>query len=218
MGVALIIALALSLDGFGVGMAYGLNRIKMSLGSLCIIGFCSALAMGTSMLFGQMLIFRLTVISPKVLGAVTLMAVGCYQLIRAIKSRTETEKAVPAMTTAVVEADAYQTLLSIKLNVFGLVIQVLKTPNVADLDGSGIISANESIVLGVALAMDSFAAGMAATMTGISLYVIGLVAIMQILMIWTGQILTGKLPLIVLDKVKFLPGVVLLLIGGLKLL
>ena len=54
-------------------------------------------------------------------------------------------------------------------------------------------------------------------MTGI-LYVIAFVAVMQILMIWTGQLLTGKLPLSVLSKVKFLPGIVLLLIGGLKLL
>ena len=94
MGVALIIALALSLDGFGVGMAYGFNRIKMPLVSLCIIGFCSALMMGISMLFGQVLTAKLVVISPKILGAATLMAVGCYQFFRAVKSRTETEKAV----------------------------------------------------------------------------------------------------------------------------
>ena len=218
MGVALIIALALSLDGFGVGMAYGLNRIKIPFGSLTIIGLCTAMAMGISMMFGQILAVKLVIISPKVLGALTLMTVGCYQLYRAIKGPSETEKAVPAMTTAAVQPNDYQTLLSIKLNIFGLVIQVLKTPDVADLDGSGTISANESIILGTALALDSFAAGMAATMTGIPLYVIAFVAVMQILMIWTGQLLTGKLPLSVLSKVKVLPGIVLLLIGGLKLL
>ncbi len=212
----MIIALALSLDGFGVGMAYGLNRIKIPFASAFIIALCTAMAMGISMMFGQILTAKLIIISPKILGAVTLMAVGGCQLFRTAKNRTGTENALPAMTSVAAPADDYQTLLSV--NVLGLVIQVLKTPHVADLDGSGTITANESIILGVALAMDSFAAGMAASMTGISFYVIAVVAFMQVLMIWAGQILTGKLPLSVLAKVKFLPGVVLLVIGGLKLI
>jgi len=219
MGVALIIALALSLDGFGVGMSYGLNRIRMPLGSLGIIGFCTALAMGFSMLFGQMLTPMLKVISPGVLGAVVLIAVGCYQLIQAVRSGKREEKAVPVMTAvAAAEADVCKTILSIRLNIFGLVIQVLKTPNAADLDGSGSISASESIILGIALALDTFAAGIAVIMTGVSLYVIGLVAMMQVLMIWAGQVLAGKISQTVVTKVKFLPGIVLVVIGILKLI
>jgi len=179
------------------------------------------MAMGISMMFGQILAVRLVIISPKVFGAFALMAVGCYQLFRAVQSRSETgetENSVPVMATAVTQPENYQTLLTIRLNFFGLVIQVLKTPHVADLDGSGTISTYESIILGIALALDSFAAGMAASLTGISFYTIAFVAVMQILMIWAGQLLVGKLPLAVLSKVKYLPGVVLLLIGGLKLL
>jgi len=174
------------------------------------------------MLFGHLLVARLTVVSPKILGALTLMAIGVYQLVQAIKNRVSAEKAVPAMAAAIAEAkagtDAYTTLISIKLNIFGLVIQVLRTPHAADLDGSGTISVNESVILGLALALDTFAAGMAVTMTGIPLYVIGMVAVLQVLMIWTGQIFTGKLPAAALSKVKYLPGFVLIAIGALKLL
>ncbi|NLI93584.1 MAG: sporulation membrane protein YtaF [Peptococcaceae bacterium] len=216
MGIALVIALALSLDGFGVGMAYGLKRIKIPLGSMAIIAFCSALAMATSMLFGQLIMPKLTFVSPKVLGAVILIVIGCYQLIQAFQARRE--EAVPAMASAVAREESYKTLLSIKLNLFGLVIQILKSPDAADIDGSGTISPNESILLGIALALDTFASGMAATMTGVTLYVILLVAIMQVLMICAGQILTGKLSSGFLKKAKFLPGAVLVLIGSLKMI
>jgi len=216
MGVALIMALALSLDGFGVGMAYGLKRIRIPFGSMWIIALCTALAMGTSMLLGHLFVAELEFISPKALGAGVLIAIGAYQLFQVIK--VPKEEAVPVMATVAVEPDSYKTLMHIKLNIFGLVIQVLKTPDVADMDGSGTISAGESILLGVALAIDAFAAGMAATMTGIHFYVIAFVALMQILMICAGQGLTGKLPSSILDKAKFLPGIVLILIGSIKLI
>lgn len=218
MGIALIIALALSLDGFGVGMAYGLQRIKIPFESMCIIGLCTALAMGSSMLLGHILIPSLTFISPHLLGAGVLIAIGGYQLILALKNSKPAEKAVPVMTTVTYDPKTYKTLLSIKLRVFGLIIQVLKTPDVADLDGSGSISPKEGILLGIALALDTFAAGIAATMTGIPIYVIGFVAIIQILMISAGQALTGRLPSEVLDRVKFLPGTILVVIGSLKMI
>lgn len=218
MGIAFIISLALSLDGFGVGMAYGLKRIKIPFRSMGIIGLCTALAMGTSMFFGHILVPKITIISPRVLGAGILIAIGCYQLILAIKNSKLTEKAVPVMTAIACNQNTYKTLFSIKLRVFGLVIQVLQTPDTADLDGSGSISPQESILLGVALALDTFASGMGVTMAGVSLYVIGFVSIMQILMIWAGQILTGKLPSGVLEKVKFFPGAVLVFVGSLKMI
>ncbi|RNC29671.1 MAG: manganese efflux pump MntP [Candidatus Dichloromethanomonas elyunquensis] len=214
MGIAFIIALALSLDGFGVGIAYGLKKIKIPLGSLIIIASCSAFAMGTSMLFGHLIMPKLTFISPKTFGAAVLIAIGFYQLLRAIRGQ---ETAAPAMAATVIKPDSYRTLLSLNLNVFGLVIQILKTPDAADVDRSGVINLTESLFLGIALAMDSFASGMAATMTGVKLYVIFWVALMQIIMIGAGQVFIGKLPSSLIDKAKYLPGLVLMVIGSLKI-
>ena len=101
---------------------------------------------------------------------------------------------------------------------FGLVIQVLKTPDVADMDGSGTISPAESILLGAALALDAFASGMAVTMTGFPYYIIGLVAVMTALMIRSGQMLIGKIPCGFLSKAKYLPGIMLIAIGILKIM
>lgn len=216
MGIALIMAIALSLDGFGVGIAYGLKRIKIPLGSMLVIGGCTALAMTVSMGFGQFMTSRMTFISPKIIGAVILIMAGCYQFYQSLHSIPVMEETVPAMAT-LAERQA-KPLFSINLSLFGLVIQVLKTPVAADIDRSGTISAAESVVLGVALALDSFAAGIAASMTGIEFYVIFLVTMMQIIMIWSGQSVCGKLPVRFQAKVKLLPGLVLVLIGSLKLI
>src|SRR5699024_2442777 len=45
---------------------------------------------------------------------------------------------------------------------------VLNTPDKADLDQSGTISANEALLLGTALALDAFGAGIGASMLGYS--------------------------------------------------
>ena len=220
MGVALIIALALSMDAFGVGMAYGLKRIRIPLVSMGIIALCTGLAMAISMLFGQLLTSYLTVISPAIVGAGILIAIGSFQLVQAIRNRNVQEEALPVMSSAVYqqESDSYKTLLKINLSMFGLVIQVLKTPDVADMDGSGTISPAESILLGAALALDAFASGMAVTMTGFPYYIIGLVAVMTALMIRSGQMLIGKIPCGFLSKAKYLPGIMLIAIGILKIM
>jgi len=221
MGLALCTALALSFDGLGVGMAYGIKRIRIPFGSMSIIGLCTALAMTISMLFGHLLLSEVAIISAGSFGACILLALGIYHLILAFRSR-RTAKTVPVMassTTSYIHGvNTCRTLFSINLSVFGLVIQVLKTPDTADLDNSGIINLKESILLGVALALDSFAAGIAASMAGITFYVIVLVAVLQILMIKVGQILTGKLPITILDKLKVVPGLLFIIIGLVKII
>lgn len=220
MGIALVIALAVSMDSFGAGMAYGLKRIKIPLLSLGIIALCTGFAMAVSMLFGHIIAGSLTVISPNAAGAGILIAIGCFHLFQSVRNRGQAE-ALPVMSSIAreyqPESDTYKTIFKINLNVFGLVIQVLKTPDAADLDRSGIISPGESFLLGTALALDAFAAGLAATMTGVPYIVIGLVAIMAALMVWAGQISMGRLPAGFLAKSRFLPGLILIFIGILKL-
>ena len=61
-----------------------------------------------------------------------------------------------------------QHVLMIELKRIGIVIQILRTPQMADVDRSGIISASEALLLGIALSLDSFGAGLGAAMIGFS--------------------------------------------------
>jgi len=219
MGVAMLMAVALSLDGFGVGLAYGLRRIRIPMSSLITIALCTVFAMGISMLFGSWVTLWLRFIPARLLGATILLTLGVFQLARAIWNRKREifPEAVPAMAV-VVQKPVLEPVFRFQLSFFGLVIQVLKTPDIADVDGSGGISLRESLLLGSALAMDAFASGIGAAMAGVTLSVIGIVALTQIMMLRLGQQMAGKIPENWTAKAEYLSGAVLILVGLGKLI
>lgn len=219
MGIAMLMAVALSLDGFGVGLAYGLRRIRIPINSLVAIAMCTVLAMGISMLFGGWVTLWLKLIPARLLGALILLSLGIFQLGKAIWNRKEEvfPQAVPAMT-AVHPKPVLEPVFRFQLRFFGLVIQVLKSPDIADVDGSGVISLRESILLGCALAVDAFASGIGAAMAGMTFSIIGIVAITQMMMLRLGQEMAGKIPENWTNKAEYLPGAVLILVGLGKLI
>lgn len=237
MGGTLLMAIALSLDGFGVGLSYGLRRLRISPVSFLIIALCTVLAMGTSMLLGRWAVLYLSFIPAPLIGAVILLGIGLFQLVQAVRKRGEgllpvpeepMEEAVPALAawsgefapeigTAMPEENKVP-VFRLQLRFLGLIIQVLRTPDIADVDRSGGISWRESFLLGIALAVDAFAAGIGAALTGMSLMLIVLVALTQIAMIRLGQFSAGKVPQKWLAQATFLPGLVLILVAIGKLL
>lgn len=61
----LLLAFAVSLDGFGVGVTYGLRQIRIPGLSILIIAGCSGIIILLSMLFGQ---WMADYISPHIAG------------------------------------------------------------------------------------------------------------------------------------------------------
>ncbi|MGC5771144.1 manganese efflux pump [Paenibacillus pabuli] len=83
----LALALALSLDGFGVGITYGLRRTKIPLLSIAVISICSGLVIALSMQVGVLLSH---VVSPDVasmVGAVILIGIGAWSLLQLIRKQ-----------------------------------------------------------------------------------------------------------------------------------
>lgn len=67
-------------------------------------------------------------------------------------------------------------------------IQILRKPTVADFDKSGTISAGEALLLGIALSVDSFGAGIGASLLGyVPAMMAILVAIMSSLFLFIGM-------------------------------
>lgn len=219
MGMAMLMAVALSLDGFGVGLAYGLRRIRIPMNSLIAIAMCTVLAMGTSMLFGGWVTLWLNLIPAQLLGALIILSLGIFQLGKAIRNRKEEilPQAVPAIAL-VHSKPVLEPVFRFQLRFFGLVIQVLKTPDIADVDGSGVISLRESLLLGCALALDAFASGIGAAMAGMTFWVIGIAALTLIIMLRIGQQLAGKVPENWTNKAEYLPGAVLIVVGLIKMI
>lgn len=158
----LLLALALSLDGFGVGVTYGLRKMRIPLLSILIISLCSGVVIGLSMQVGVLLA---QVVSPKaasVVGAVILVFMGCWSLFQML---TQKEKEDPQPVLAKIRPEK-PAVFSLELRHLGIVIQILRTPSSADMDKSGSISSMEAMVLGIALSLDAFGAGLGAALLG----------------------------------------------------
>ncbi|MEK4008090.1 manganese efflux pump [Paenibacillus sp. FSL H3-0333] len=180
----LLLAFALSLDGFGVGITYGLRKMKIPLLSIIIISLCSGVVIYGSMQVGVLLA---KVVSPNAassVGAVILVLMGCWSLFQMLTQK-EKEQEEPASAAdkgnsgqetrqetaaaaQLAETELKPAVFSLELRHLGVVIQILRTPSSADMDASGSISSMEAMILGIALSLDAFGAGLGAALLGFS--------------------------------------------------
>ncbi|MDD2421608.1 MAG: sporulation membrane protein YtaF [Heliobacteriaceae bacterium] len=212
------LAFALSLDGFCAGVAYGIKRIRLPFTSLLVICLCSTSAMGVALLAGQGLTALINVNLAGKLGGGILVLLGVFHLYNTYKGRgIQVKQELPRLPG---EAGAVEPILSISLGPFGLVIQVLKEPTRADLDRSGELGLYEAFLLGLALSMDAFGAGLGVSLAGAcSVYIPFVVGLTQLGLVtaglcwgysrarWAGG-----------HWIAYLAGVVLLALGTGKLL
>jgi putative sporulation protein YtaF len=225
----LVLALAVSLDGFGVGAMYGLRKIRIPVVSVLIIAAVSGLVFFLSMQIGVAATAFLSPQLAKIAGAVILMAIGCwavYQMLSQQRSDEEDRRNHLAQAAAV-QADERQNgltesarVVSIELKRLGLVIQILKTPAAADIDRSGTISAMEAAWLGIALSLDAFGAGIGAAFIGYTPIVTSaIIAISSGSFIYCG-LRVGFMYSNVqwIRRLSVLPGCILILMGFLKLM
>lgn len=197
-----LIVIAVSLDGFGVGITYGMRKIKISIHALCVIIVCSGLIVISSMVIGHLL---RQFISPTVtskMGSIILILLGLFVLFSIIRS---------ARASGQKTAQKKGKLAHFKV--------VLANPKQADKDKSGTISLGEALVLGVALALDAFGAGLGAAMLGYSpLLTAGLIAFMSGLFVFSGLklgfYLAGNKTL---SRLTYLPPILLISIGAYNL-
>ena len=109
--------------------------------------------------------------------------------------------------------------LCIRIPPFGMVIQVLFEPLDADMDQSGAICSREALILGIALALDAFAAGFAIALSGLhSIFVPLFVTVGLFLLINLGILLGQRTSDVLSEKVNLLPGCLLIMLGMFRLI
>ncbi|HLS09140.1 sporulation membrane protein YtaF [Lentibacillus sp.] len=147
----ILLIIGVSIDGFGVGMSYGIRRVHVPLAALGIIMLCSGLIVYISMTIGNVIKSFITPGLTDNIGGIILLLIGSYCLYNVVRSKQE----APSKIAADEEAwDNFRT--------------VMREPYQADLDQSGSISLTEAVLLGFALAIDAFGAGLGAAMLGYS--------------------------------------------------
>jgi putative sporulation protein YtaF len=213
-----MIALAVSLDGCGVGLLYGVRKIRIPAVSLIIISICSGLVIYGAMKAGDWLSGWLDPGTARIAGAFILVAIGCFAIVQFFLHQHK-DSDEPAKSTAA-DVPTSRTILHIEIRTIGLVIQIWRSPSVADIDKSGNISPWEASLLGLALSLDAFGAGIGAAMVGYpALPTAALIAVVSGLFVAAGLRL-GKLATNIrwMSKLPVLPGILLIVIGIVKLL
>ncbi|KMJ57004.1 membrane protein [Bacillus sp. LL01] len=206
----ILLAFAVSLDSFSVGLTYGLRKMHMPLRSISIIACCSAVSLLLAMLVGTILMNFLSPAFAETIGGSILILLGIWVLYQFFRASTADD------TTSFVDE---RILFNLEIKSLGVVINILRKPTEADFDRSGSITGLEAFFLGIALSLDAFGAGIGAALLGYSPGLMAVsVAVMSSLFVITG-IKLGRVFSTVswINKFSFLPGVLLIVIGIIKM-
>ncbi|MGM0838073.1 MAG: sporulation membrane protein YtaF [Bacillota bacterium] len=204
-----LLAFAVSLDSFSVGLTYGLRKMHMPLKSITIIACCSAVSLLLAMFVGTILTTFLSPVYAESIGGAILILLGVWVLYQFFKSNASEDP------TLIGE----KILFNLEIKSLGVVINILRKPTEADFDKSGSITGLEAFFLGIALSLDAFGAGIGAALLGYSPWMMAVsVAMMSSLFVITG-IKLGRVFSGVswMNKFSFLPGVLLIIIGIIKI-
>lgn len=204
----LLLAFAVSLDSFSVGFTYGLRNVKIPFKSIFTIAICSAGVLMVAMTLGEFLEKVLPAYLAGKLGGLILILMGAWILYQFFRP----DHVEPAKQDE-------KTLINFEIQSLGIVINILRKPMSADFDRSGTITGIEALMLGMALSLDAFGAGIGAAMLGFSpLSLAVAAAIMSSTFVFAGMkagiFLSGYSWV---QKISFLPGLLLIIVGIFKL-
>lgn len=181
MVLPVLLALVLSVDGLFAGAAYGMRGISVPKRSMVIIALCTVVSIGSAMFLGGLARELVSERAMQRLGAYILAAIGLWQLFQGgLEYLRQQATGEP------------KGLFKLRVQDIGFVVQILREPTLADTDASGRIDPKEAVLLGMALGLDAFGAGLAAALLELSAVVlVPAVAAAQVLGTLTGLYL-GK--------------------------
>jgi putative sporulation protein YtaF len=201
----LMLAFAVSLDSYGVGFTYGVRKMRLPFKSMIIIACCSAVTLLIAMGIGGIILQFLSPIVAEKIGGLILIGIGAWVLYQVFRPEKANDK----------PNSQQETIINFEIRSLGIVIKILRKPTAADIDKSGTITGIEAVLLGVALSLDAFAAGIGAVLIGYSPYIMAIsVACMSSLFVsfgmkcgyWFSNYRW-------VEKLSFLPGLLLIILG-----
>ena len=157
----ILLSAAISVDALGAGLTYGIRRIKVPVCAALLVAVTSLVGAAVSTFVGSTAGCWLTPVLAERIGGFILVAMGLWIGWEGIRDGGRNNVASGA-----------DLLLSLRVRPLGVMIQVMRCPEIADVDRSGRLGAGEAVLLGSALALDTFGAGLAAGLGGASWIVV----------------------------------------------
>ena len=173
----ILLALSLSVDALGIGMAYGVRSIKVTNGAKFVIFAIAVFVMSLSMAIGRAITIVAGAEFGKFAGAATLIALGISVIFQSVLPAKE----------KFVEEKSKNKEVSIIIKSLGITIKIIHEPQNADADSNSVIEKKEARLLGVALSIDSLGLGLAMGAIGMSpMYLPLLSGFFQIILLSSG--------------------------------
>jgi len=160
----IVTALAVSLDGLGVGAAYGLARVRVPPVALGLVAAASTAAVAAGGLTGRLTGARLGPVAARFLGGLALMGLGAALFRRSRREAASRDGPLAGAAGGREPAPAGEKSAGSRV---ARIVRVLREPRTADVDRSGSLDAGEAFLLGLALAVDALAAGLALGLAGL---------------------------------------------------
>jgi len=151
----ILLSAAISVDALGAGLTYGLRRIEVPACAALLVAFTSLVGAAVSTLVGSAAGGWVTPRLAAHIGGLVLLAMGLWIGWEGIRDSRRNHVSSGA-----------DLVLSLRVRPLGVMIQVMRCPEIADVDRSGRLGADEAVLLGSALALDTFGAGLAAGLGG----------------------------------------------------
>lgn len=153
----ILLATAVSLDGFWGGFAFGLRKVKITPLSLLIISSWSVVCTMVVMLIGHSLKNIISFDWAKIIGSILLFLLGLLTLKEGYKQKKE-------------HIDCRRNFLAYNIK-FKDLIKILRNPILADIDKENDIKPAEGTVLGLAVAMDASIAAFTVSLLGFNPFI-----------------------------------------------
>lgn len=205
----LILALALSIDAFGIGVSYGIRKINFKITSFFVISFIAFLFSSVSIFFGNIIA---SIFSDKITSFISiliLVMLGLFIIKKALEDNEE-EKKLPSIDKE------HKNICSVFIKSLGITINIIKTPYICDIDKSLKIEPKEAFFLGIALSLDSIATSIYVSSFKRYSFIFPIfIVIFQLTFLLLGTFLGKKTRLKLLDenKISIISGITLIVIA-----
>ncbi|NLC06879.1 MAG: sporulation membrane protein YtaF [Syntrophomonadaceae bacterium] len=196
---ALLFGVSANMDNIVVGLSLGMKKIEVGKVTNLLIAFILSIVTILSMVIGKMLNALMPTTMANISGGVLLILIGLYALWKSIHDNKQKEiNAVPSQCS------------------MKNYIEILDTPEKADLDKSGTINGKESLLLAAALSINNLGLGIGAGITGLNVFITVLFAfIFSILFLSIGYYLGSNYLSKALGKHASITAALLIILLGL---
>ncbi len=179
----LLLAAALSIDAWNIGMICGFEGIRIPLGSRLLMALVTTASTAAAVGIGFWLSGILPPVVGQIIGTVMLSGLGLYMTIGAVKKLLSGQ------------GGSDKSRRSADKGLLRETAEVISCPVQCDADGSQRIEKREAAAIGFALSGDSVACGLSAGIgAGLSMLLIPLLCgVFQMLFLWCGGWAAGRL-------------------------